>query len=191
MSSPPKVRRADKLMPDEKIGELLSTSYCGRLASVGEDGTPYICPLLYVWMNGQVWLHNTSAMGHLQTNVRHEPRVCFEIDTPGKVFPYGRFRCDTSVEYQSVVVFGRITIVEDRAQKAAFFDALMAKYYAHDPTRPQGFYPRLDAVVVYLLTVDRMTGKATPLPADNAQWPALDLTKSPNAVAPPERAEII
>jgi nitroimidazol reductase NimA-like FMN-containing flavoprotein (pyridoxamine 5'-phosphate oxidase superfamily) len=187
MSSPPKVRRADKLMPDERIGELLSTSHCGRLASVGVDGAPYICPLLYVWMNGQVWLHNTSAMGHLQTNVRHEPRVCFEIDTPGKVFPYGRFQCDTSVEYQSVIVFGRIDIVEDRAQKAAFFDALMAKYYSADPTRPKGFYPRLDAVVVYLLTVNRMTGKQTPLPATDAQWPAADYTKSPNAVAPHEK----
>jgi uncharacterized protein len=187
MSSPPKVRRADKLMPYEKIGELLSTSYCGRLATVGADGAPYICPLLYVWMNGQVWLHNTSALGHLQTNVRHEPRACFEIDTPGTVFPYGRFQCDTSVEYQSVVVFGRITIVEDRAQKTAFFDALMAKYYAHDPTRPRGFYPRLDAVVVYALAVERMTGKQTALPAASAQWPAADYTKSPGAVVPREQ----
>ena len=189
MSSPPQVRRTDKLMTDAKIGELLSTSYCGRLATVGADGSPYICPLLYVWKDGQVWLHNTSAMGHLQTNVRHESRVCFEIDTPGTVFPYGRFQCDTSVEYQSVVVFGRISIVEDWALKTAFFDALMAKYYDNDPTRPQGFYPRLDAVVVYLLTVERITGKATPLPAVNAQWPAADHTKSPDAVAPHEPAK--
>lgn len=187
MSSPPKVRRTDKLMSDEKIGELLSTSYCGRLGTVGTDGAPYVCPLLYVWMNGQVWLHNTSAQGHLQTNVRHDPRVCFEIDTPGKVFPYGRFQCDTSVEYRSVVVFGRISIAEDRALKTAFFDALLAKYYAHDPMRPKGFYPRLDAVVVYVLTVERMTGKHTALPAVNAQWPAADYTKSPDAVAPREK----
>jgi nitroimidazol reductase NimA-like FMN-containing flavoprotein (pyridoxamine 5'-phosphate oxidase superfamily) len=187
MSSPSQVRRTDKLMPDDKLGELLSSSYCGRLATVGADGSPYICPLLYVWMQGQVWLHNTSALGHLQTNVRHEPRVCFEIDTPGHVFPYGRFQCDTSVEYQSVVVFGRISIVEDSARKTAFFDALMAKYYNEDPTRPKGFYPRLDDVVVYMLTVERKTGKQTPLPATGAQWPAADYTKSPNAVAPHEK----
>ena len=184
MSSPPKVRRADKLMPDEQTGELLSSAYCGRLGTVGPDGSPYVCPLLYVWKDGQIWLHNTSAMGHLQTNVRHEPRACFEIDMPGTVFPYGRFQCDTSIEYRSVIAFGRISIVEDRALKAAFFDALMAKYYAHDPARPPGFYPRLDAVVVYLLTVERITGKQTALPAVEARWPAADMTKSPNAVAP-------
>ena len=120
MSSPPKVRRADKLMPDEQTGELLSSAYCGRLGTVGPDGSPYVCPLLYVWKDGQIWLHNTSAMGHLQTNVRHESRACFEIDVPGTVFPYGRFQCDTSIEYRSVIVFGRISIVEDRALKAAF-----------------------------------------------------------------------
>ena len=186
MSSPPKVRRTDKLMPDARISELLSTSYCGRLGTVGADGTPYVCPLLYVWMQGRVWLHNTSARGHLQDNVRHEPRACFEIDNAGKVFPYGRFQCDTSVEYQSVLVFGRIDIIEERALKAAFFDAFMGKYFGDDPTRPKGFYPRLDGVTVYALTVERMTGKETPLPAPQAQWPTADNTKSPNAVPPRE-----
>jgi hypothetical protein len=189
MSSPPKVRRTDKLMPDARITELLSTSYCGRLGTVGADGTPYVCPLLYVWMRGQVWLHNTSASGHLQANVRHEPRVCFEIDTPGKVFPYGRFQCDTSIEYQSVLVFGRIAIIADRALKTAFFDALMDKYYSNDATRQKGFYPRLDEVTVYALTVDRMTGKETRLPAPQAQWPAADNTKSPDAVPPSESSQ--
>jgi nitroimidazol reductase NimA-like FMN-containing flavoprotein (pyridoxamine 5'-phosphate oxidase superfamily) len=184
MSSPPKVRRTDKLMSDARIGELLSTSYCGRLGTVGQDGAPYVCPLLYVWMHGQIWLHNTSARGHLQDNVRHEPRVCFEIDMPGRVFAYGRFQCDTSIEYQSVLVFGHIGIIEDRALKTAFFDALMHKYYGDDATRQHGFYPRLDEVTVYSLTVDRLTGKETRLPAPQAQWPSADNTKSPDAVPP-------
>jgi len=184
MGGPPNVRRTDKLMSDARIDELLSTSYCGRLGTVGADGTPYICPLLYVWMQGQIWLHNTRFRGHLQDNVRREPRVCFEIDTAGKVFPYGRFQCDTSVEYQSVLVFGRISIIADRALKAAFFDAFMGKYLSEDPTRPKGFYPRLDDVTVYALTVDRMTGKETLLPAPQAQWPASDNTRSPGAIPP-------
>ena len=183
MSSPP-VRRADKVMSPARIDELLSTGYCGHLASVNPDGSPYVCPLLYVWIDGQVWLHNTSAEGHLQSNVRRDPRVCFEVAVPGKVFPYGRFECDTSIEYQSVVVFGRVTIVDDRARKSRFFDALMAKYYDNDPTRPKGFYPRLDGVTVYVLAVERITGKETMLPSIDAQWPATDNTKSPDAVSP-------
>jgi nitroimidazol reductase NimA-like FMN-containing flavoprotein (pyridoxamine 5'-phosphate oxidase superfamily) len=118
--------------------------------------------------------------------VDHEPRVCFEVDDAGEVFRYGRFECDTSVAYRSVVAFGRIRVIEDAAQKRAFFDALMAKYADPAWRRPKGFYPRLDQVTVYAIAVERLTGKATPLPAVPARWPAQDLTTSPNAVPPGE-----
>ena len=111
MSDAPQLRRADKLMSDERAREIISRGYSGRLATVGPDGWPYIVPLLYVWMNGEIWVHNTRARGHFRANVDHEPRVCFEVDDPGKVFPYGRYECDTSVAYCSVVVFGLIRVV--------------------------------------------------------------------------------
>jgi nitroimidazol reductase NimA-like FMN-containing flavoprotein (pyridoxamine 5'-phosphate oxidase superfamily) len=183
MSSPP-VRRADKAMPPGTLDELLSTGYCGHLATISPDGSPYVCPLLYVWLDGQVWLHNTSAHGHLQNNVRHNPRVCFEVSVPGKVFAYGRYECDTSIEYRSIVVFGRMAIIDDRTRKSLFFDALMAKYYGNDSTRPKSFYPRLDGVTVYALAVERITGKEQRLPSTEAQWPAADNTMSPEASPP-------
>ncbi len=189
MSRPPKVRRSDKQMSSAAVDKMLSTGYCGHIATVGADGAPYVCPLLYVWLNGQIWLHNTSARGHLLTNITHETRACFEIAVPGKVFAYGRYECDTSIEYMSVIVFGRLSIVEDSTKKALFFDALMAKYYGNDPTRPKSFYPRLDEVTVYSLTVERVTGKETILPSVDAQWPAVDNTKSPHAIPPPQRSQ--
>jgi nitroimidazol reductase NimA-like FMN-containing flavoprotein (pyridoxamine 5'-phosphate oxidase superfamily) len=188
MSSPRGVRRADKLMQDEHVAGLLTQGYSGHLGTVGTDGTPYVCPLLYVWLDGEVWVHNTSARGHLQDNIRHQAKVCFEVDTPGKIFPYGRFQCDTSVEYQSVIVFATARIVEDREHKARFFDHFMTKYYGPDADRPTGFYPRLDEVTVYALAVERMTGKETRLPAPEDRWPARDNTRSPNVTAPPAPA---
>ena len=97
MSEAPSVRRADKLMLEEHVRDMLARSYSGRLATIGPDGWPYIVPLLYVWRDDEIWVHNTRAPGHLRANVEHEPRVCFEVDEPGEVFAYGRFECDTSV----------------------------------------------------------------------------------------------
>ena len=182
--SSPAVRRADKVMPQAKLDELMTAGYCGHLATINRDGSPYVCPLLYVWLDGQVWLHNTSAVGHLQINVRHDPRVCFEVSVPGKVFAYGRYECDTSIQYQSIVVFGRLAIIDDRTRKSLFFDALMAKYYGNDSTRPKSFYPRLDGVTVYALAVERITGKEQRLPSTEAQWPAADHTMSPEVLRP-------
>ena len=182
MSNSPQIRRADKLMPEDRCHEMIAHAYCGRLASVGPDGWPYIVPLLYVWMNGEIWVHNTHARGHLRTNVDHDSRVSFEVDEPGEVFAYGRFECDTSVAYRSIIAFGRIRVVEDQDQKKAFFDAFMEKYSDPAWDRPRGFYPRLDQVTVYAISVERMTGKETPLPAVQNRWPATDHTKSPQAV---------
>ena len=184
MSTAPQVRRADKLMAAERTRETLAGGFCGRLATVGTDGYPYCVPLLYVVLDGEIWVHNTVATGHLRTNVDHERRVCFEVDDPGQVFDYGRFECDSSVAYRSVVAFGRIRIVSERAAKQRFFEALMAKYRKAGAERPQGFFPRLDDVTVYAITVERMTGKELALPEVSQQWPAIDMTKSPRAQAP-------
>src|SRR5712692_1833682 len=152
MSGSPQVRRADKLMTEERARETLERGFCGRLATVGEDGWPYCVPLLYVCMAGEV-------------------------------FPYGRFECDSTVEYRSVVVFGRIRVVEDLQTRERFFDALIAKYARKEWERPKGFYPRIDQITLYAINIERMSGKETPLPADSQRWPAVDHTKSPNARA--------
>ena len=169
-------------MSDERVREMVSRGFSGRLATVGPDGWPYIVPVLYVWINGEIWVHNTRARGHLRANVDHERRVCFELDDAGEVFAYGRYECDTTVAYRSVVVFGHIRVVEDRGQKQAFFDALMGKYGDPGWDRPKSFFPRLDEVTVYAIAIERMTGKETALPSMENRWPTVDNTKSPDAV---------
>src|SRR5204862_1190853 len=136
----------DRVMTDARAQDILAQGFCGRLATIGEDGFPYCVPLLYLMIDREIFVHNTAARGHLRRNVDHASKVCFEIDEPGEVFDYGRFECDSSVSYCSVVVFGQIRIVEDRALKQRFCDALMAKYRKAEAKRPKSFYPRLDQV---------------------------------------------
>jgi uncharacterized protein len=181
MSEAPRMRREDRVMAEAAVLQLLAHGYSGRLATVGADGWPYVVPLLYVWKGGQIWVHNTGARGHLRGNVDHDSRVCFEVDEPGEVFPYGRFECDSALAYRSVVAFGRISVVDERAAKTAFFEALMDKYGDPGWSRPKGFFPRLDEVTVYAIAIERMTGKETALPPAQDRWPALDRTKSPHA----------
>lgn len=171
-------------MSEGHITEMLERSYCGRLATLGADGWPYVVPLLYVWRNSRIYLHTSAGRGHLRANIDHEARVCFEIDEPGKVFAYGRFECDTGTSYGSVIAFGRIEIESEREEKTRFCEALMEKYAMDVPARPKAFFPRLDEITVYALNVERLTGKAQSLPAVSEQWPALDRTKTPGALPP-------
>ena len=182
LSNAPQLRRKEKLMPEDHAREMISQAFCGRLATVSPDGSPYIVPLLYVWMNGEIWIHSGHGRGHFRSNVEHEQRVCFEVDDPGEVYANGPSECNTSLAYRSVVAFGRVRIIEDQQQKKAFCDALMKKYADPKWDRPKGVYPRLDQVSVWAIAVERMTGKETPLPAVQDRWPAADKTKKPDAV---------
>jgi hypothetical protein len=60
----------------------------------------------------------------------------------------------------------------------------MKKYAPDIRGRPKSFYPRLHHIDVFALTIERLTGKETPLPAESQQWPALDQTRTPDAVPP-------
>ena len=65
MSAPPQVRRKDKLMTDADAEAFLARGYCGRIATIGADGWPYCVPLLYVWADGEVLVHNPAARGQV------------------------------------------------------------------------------------------------------------------------------
>jgi nitroimidazol reductase NimA-like FMN-containing flavoprotein (pyridoxamine 5'-phosphate oxidase superfamily) len=184
MSELPKMRRTQRLMPNSAAWVTLETGFCGHLATVDQDRQPYVTPLLFVVLDGRLFVHNTSARGHLRANVDANPKVCFEVSEPGDVFAYGRFECDTGLAYRSVVAFGSISIIEDEDVKTRFCEALMRKYHPADLDRPRGFFPRLANITVYAIEIERLTGKLCELPAAAELWPALDRTGTPNAVAP-------
>ena len=184
MSQAPQLRRPDKAMTDERLEDVIQRGVCGRLATVSVDGWPYVVPLLYIWKKPVIYFHTAAARGHLRQNIDRDTRACFEIDEAGQVFAYGRFECDTGTSYASVIAFGRIALVQPGEQRVWFFDELMKKYAPDILGRPKSFYPRLHHIDVFALTVERLTGKETPLPSVSQQWPALDQTRTPDAIPP-------
>jgi len=100
------------------------------------------------------------------------------------VFPYGSTECDSSMSYESVIVAGSVAVVMDRPARQRFFDQLMAKYSDPALDRPKSFYPRIDIVAVYRMTIENLSGKRIPLPPTTEQWPAVNRSRTPNAVPP-------
>jgi hypothetical protein len=177
------VRRKDKEMPEAAARELLSRAKLAHFATISASGDPYVVPNLFVYAEGAICLH-TSRTGHFCSNVEHSPRICVETAEIGEIYPYGEFECDTTASYASVVVFGSVAIEPEPEAKVLFFDRFLAKYADAKWDRPKSFYPRLDQVTVYRVTVERITGKRGPLPGAAQQWPAVNMTKSPGAIPP-------
>ena len=171
------LRRADKVMSAAEVDAFLAAAFCGRTATIGPDGFPYVVPNLFVWREGRVWLHTAAVPGHFLGNVRHCNRVSFEADEPGTVFPYGPVERDTSVSYRSVVLFGHIGTVADEDARRAFYSAFMRKYAPPDSWgRERDSFPRMDKTIVYVITPESITGKQGSLPAVAARWSPGKLT---------------
>jgi uncharacterized protein len=176
------LRRGDKIMSAEEARAFLASAHCGRTATVGADGYPYVVPNLFVWMDERIYLHTARHRGHFLGNVEFCDRVCFEADEPGETFPYGPVECDTSIAFRSVVVFGRIGVVPERPTRERFFAAFMSKYAPADSWgRPRGSFPRIDSTILYAIVPEIITGKQTPLPAVGKRWRGAGLPADPNS----------
>ena len=139
-----------------QIDALLGAAQVGHLATLGENGFPYVTPLHFVYMNGRVYFHGLAA-GQKLKNLRADARVCFEVEG-AHTFIQADTPCDTNTAYQSVVITGRAAVVEDAAAKTAALDAIVAKY---TPQHSGAGYPAnmLKMTAVVEITIHEITGK--------------------------------
>jgi nitroimidazol reductase NimA-like FMN-containing flavoprotein (pyridoxamine 5'-phosphate oxidase superfamily) len=157
------LRRKDREMSAEEAWGFLEKAFSGAIGTVGPDGWPYVVPNLFVVHDGKVYFHTTAAKGHTRTNIEANPRVCIEVDEPGFVFPYGeKAPCETSVGFESVILFGTCRIIDEPDEKIRFFERFMAKYADPSWERPP-VWPLLHATTVYEVTVEQITGKRRPV----------------------------
>lgn len=140
----------------EQIYSLLDAAQVGHLATLGENGFPYITPLHFVRMNGRVYFHGLAA-GQKLKNLRADSRVCFEVEGPHRLI-HADTPCDTNTAYQSVIITGHAAVVEDPAVKTAVLDAVVAKY---TPQHAGVEYPQnmLKMTAVVEITMAEITGK--------------------------------
>lgn len=177
------IRRGDLTMEDDEARRFLARGRVARVATADAGGEPYVVPMIYACGVDYVLLHSSGA-GRFHRNILARPRICLEVSVPGPVFPYGSTECDSTMSYESVIVAGPARVVTDRGAKQHFFDQLMAKYSDPALDRPKSFYPRIDIVAVYRMTIEDLCGKRVVLPPITEQWPAVNRSRTPNAVPP-------
>lgn len=103
--------------------ELLLDGEYGFLAMVNTDGGGYGVPLSYAWDGGnRIWFHGAPE-GHKLENVLADDRVTFTVVGGTQVLP-DKF----STLYRSVMVFGRVRVVEEEPEKREALERIAGKY---------------------------------------------------------------
>ena len=156
------VRRRDRAVEDEGwIKDFLRRAPAGTLATV-HDGQPFVNMNVFVYAEDEhvIYLH-TARTGRTRANIEASDRVCFGVNTMGRLLPAVRAK-EFSVEYAGVVVFGRGEIVADEAEARRGLQLLLDKYFPH--LHPGRDYRAITAeelavTTVYRIRIDAWSGK--------------------------------
>ena len=161
-----KLRRSDRAMSDEDGEALLHRALVGRIGTVDPEGTPYVVPLNFVFERQprRIHLHLAKQPGHVASNLKFSPKVCFEVDEPGPLIATGETACETDHAYESVICFGRAHVVTDERERTRVASLFVRKYVdEHMPGRSYKAGLALLSIVEFVtVEIDVMTGKRRP-----------------------------
>ena len=149
------MRRKDKEIQDadEIIGIIQKASVC-RLGLCC-DNVPYVVPLSFGYRGGCLYFHS-AKQGKKMDMIRANPRVCFEIDMGVEAIEADQ-PCDWGMKYESVIGFGRASVLEDPEEKKQGLNVIMEHY---SPRPPQPYAESvLEHTAVVRVQVEEMTGK--------------------------------
>ena len=157
-------RQHSEVTDPKEIERILSLTNIGRLATIGQDGYPYITPLNYVSLKGNIYFH-CAPKGEKLDNLNREPRVCFEVDVPLSYLDIGldpaRPICHLHQYYHSVIIRGTATDISDKALKLAALNALIAKHEGTEEFEPvTAEMPAFKACKVFEIRPDSITAKS-------------------------------
>ena len=157
-------RKQQEIADKTDIENLLKNIRVGRLATIGEDGFPYITPLNYVYYSDAIYFH-CALKGQKLDNIRLNDKVGFEIDIPiaylDTAFDTTMPPCEVGQFYQSVVIRGRAEIIVKMDEKVAALNALMASHEgveSYTGIKAESKAVALCAVVA--VRIESMSGKA-------------------------------
>ena len=111
-----------------QAGWFLTRSKIGHIATRWDE-QPFLTPSTF-WFNIEknVLYFHSNIVGRVRTNIERYPEVCFETSDFGRFLP-SNIALEFSLQYQSVIVFGKIQIVEDSHEKRQALVGLIEKYF--------------------------------------------------------------
>ncbi len=158
------MRRKDRQITTESdIRTIIRQSRVCRLAMLDGD-RPYIVPLCFGYQDGYLFFHSATR-GKKIDLLRKNPTVCFEFDLVHGTVEADK-ACHWSIQYQSVVGFGKAIFIDNLEQKRQALGVIMQQY------SDKAFKFRdniLKATAVFKVRIEAVTGKRSWQPTQDCR----------------------
>ena len=149
------VARVKQKLSQAECVEILKEQPRGVLSVLGDDGYPYGMPMnhWYCETDGKLYFHS-GMKGHRSDAMKTCDKASFCVYDEGY-----RREGEWALNIRSVIVFGRLRVVEDEAVAREFICRLSAKFTDDADYVQREIAQAMDHTLVFSLTVEHMAGK--------------------------------
>lgn len=148
------MRRKRQLLSKEKSLAILEKMTCGVLALHGDDGYPYAVPISYVLHEDRIYFHSALS-GHKIDAINGNEKASFCVIEKDEIISE-----KYTTYFRSVIVFGKVHILQNEDEKREAIEILAAKY---SPSQVEGRKMEIDKefkrLCIIELTIEHITGK--------------------------------
>lgn len=170
-------RRREYAQDEGWIKEFLGRAQIGHVATRWDE-QPFITPTNF-WYDpeqNEIYFHS-NIVGRVRANSERHPQVCFEAFEAGKLLP-SNAALEFSFQYESVIAFGKIRVLEDLEERRLALYGLIRKYF---PEMVPGEHYRpitdkeLQRTSVYAISIQSWSGKRNwkERAVQSDEWPPL------------------
>ena len=152
-----KMRRTKCELGKDTAEKILREGIFGVLSLSGDDGYNYAVPINYAVEGNKIYFHSAKT-GHKLDAIKNNDKVSFCVVDLHEVVSE-----EFTSYFSSVIVFGRIKIVEDNAdpEKLRGLELLADKYSPNvSVEKREKELARISATTVMVLEIEHITGKA-------------------------------
>ena len=161
VTPPNAIRRSEYACDDDWIRHFMAREPVGYLATLWEDH-PFITPLNF-WYDPEhheIYFHSSNS-GRLHANTTEHTQACFSASHHGRLLP-ANTAFEFSIQYESVVAFGILRILDDASEKKRALYGLIHKHFP-EMTPGEEYRPitesELQRTTIYALAIDSWSGK--------------------------------
>ena len=149
------MRRSRQALGVDACGEVLSRGTSGVLALLGDGGWPYAVPMSYAFDGEKLYFH-CAREGHKLDAIRREARASFCVVDRDEVVPE-----EYTTYFHSVIVFGRVRVLENETQMRAAIELLARRYFPQDSDegRRRAIEREWAGLCMLEMDIEHMSGK--------------------------------